>query len=143
MSEPPWTLDARSGGPCGCGRGAPPATIAGVSIDSRTIGAGEAFFAIKNKLDGHAFVADALKARAALAVVTESKLADMPHDAPLVVVPDVIEALRGLARVARKRAQAKVVAVTGSAGKNGTKEALRLPPFRQCADFSAGSSPHT
>ncbi|HXL69368.1 MAG TPA: UDP-N-acetylmuramoylalanyl-D-glutamyl-2,6-diaminopimelate--D-alanyl-D-alanine ligase [Xanthobacteraceae bacterium] len=140
MSEPLWTLDALSAATGGRVRGAPPATIAGVSIDSRTIGAGEAFFAIKNKLDGHAFVADALKARAALAVVAESKLADMPHDAPLVVVPDVIEALRGLARVARKRAQAKVVAVTGSAGKTGTKEALRLAFSREGETFASAAS---
>ncbi|HEV1999716.1 MAG TPA: Mur ligase family protein, partial [Xanthobacteraceae bacterium] len=140
MSEPLWTLDALGAATGGRVRGAPPAAITGVSIDSRTLQPGEAFFAIKNKLDGHAFVADALKAGAALAVVAESKLADMPKDAPLVVVPDVLEALRGLARAARTRAQAKIVAVTGSAGKTGTKEALRLALAREGGTFASAAS---
>ena len=49
-----------------------------------------------------------------------------PNDAPLLVVPDVLEGLRDLARAARARSQAKVIGVTGSVGKTGTKEALRL-----------------
>ena len=47
-------------------------------------------------------------------------------DAPLLIVPDVLEGLRDLARAARARTQAKVIGVTGSVGKTGTKEALRL-----------------
>ncbi len=142
MSEPLWTLDALVAATGGRARGTPPTTITGVSIDSRTIGAGDAFFAIKNKLDGHAFVADALKARAALAVVAEKKLTQMPKDAPLVVVPDVLEALRGLARAARARTQAKIVAVTGSAGKTGTKDALRLALAREGQTFASAASPN-
>ena len=82
MSEPLWTLDALVAATGGRVRGMPSAAISGVSIDSRSLQPGEAFFAIKNKLDGHAFVADALKAGAELAVVTEKKLAEMPKDAP-------------------------------------------------------------
>lgn len=140
MSEPLWTIDALVAATGGRVRGRPAAAITGVSIDSRTIRAGEAFFAIKNKLDGHAFVADALKAGAALAVVAESKLGETPKDAPLVVVPDVLEALRGLARAARARSQAKIVAITGSAGKTGTKEAIRLALARDGETFASAAS---
>jgi UDP-N-acetylmuramoyl-tripeptide--D-alanyl-D-alanine ligase len=46
--------------------------------------------------------------------------------APLLVVPDVLEGLRDLAGAARARLHARVIAVTGSVGKTGTKDALRL-----------------
>ena len=55
-----------------------------------------------------------------------AKRAEFADDAPLLLVDDVLEALRDLARAARARSQAKIVAVTGSVGKTGTKEALRL-----------------
>ncbi|MEX1083643.1 MAG: UDP-N-acetylmuramoylalanyl-D-glutamyl-2,6-diaminopimelate--D-alanyl-D-alanine ligase, partial [Xanthobacteraceae bacterium] len=88
---------------------------------------GEAFFAIKGEnRDGHEFVHAALNAGAALAVVAAEKRDQFPKDAPLLVVPDVLEALRELARAARARSNAKVIGVTGSVGKTGTKEALRL-----------------
>jgi UDP-N-acetylmuramoyl-tripeptide--D-alanyl-D-alanine ligase len=107
-------------------RGALPAGVPGLSIDTRTLKPGEAFFAIKGDRDGHDFVAAAIKAGAGLAVVARDKLAAMPADAPLLVVPDVLEGLNALGRAARARVDAKVVAVTGSVGKTGTKEALRL-----------------
>ena len=76
--------------------------------------------------DGHDFVEAALKAGAGLAVVAANKRDSMPKDAPLLVVPDVLEGLRALARAARARSTAKFIGVTGSVGKTGTKEALRL-----------------
>jgi UDP-N-acetylmuramoyl-tripeptide--D-alanyl-D-alanine ligase len=118
MNEKPlWTLSALVAATGGRVLGSPPPAISGVSIDSRTVGAGEVFFAIKGeRVDGHAYVAGALARGAALAVVAEAKLSEMPQGA-LLAVPDVFEALRALARVARMRASAKIIAVTGSVGK--------------------------
>jgi len=107
-------------------QGALPPLVSGLSIDTRTIAPGEAFFAITgDRRDGHDFVASALAAKAAFAVVAADRRAQFPG-ARLLVVPDVLAALRALAAAARERTQAKVIAVTGSVGKTGTKEALRL-----------------
>ena len=122
-----WTLDALVDATKARLSGAPAQAITGISIDSRTIAPGEAFFAIKgDRVDGHDYVADAIKRGAAVAVVAADPAASMSKDAPLAIVPDVLEALRDLGRAARVRSGAKVVAVTGSAGKTGTKDALRL-----------------
>ncbi|MBS0245587.1 MAG: UDP-N-acetylmuramoylalanyl-D-glutamyl-2,6-diaminopimelate--D-alanyl-D-alanine ligase [Proteobacteria bacterium] len=107
--------------------GAPADAITGISIDTRTIGKGEAFFAIKGDArDGHDFVEAALQAGAGVAVVARDQRARFAADAPLLSVEDVLDGLRDLARAARARTEAKIVAVTGSVGKTGTKEALRL-----------------
>ena len=66
-----------------------------------------------------------LKAGAALAVVEAAQRGKFPDDAPLLVVDDVLAGLRDLARAARARLNAQVIAVTGSVGKTSTKEALR------------------
>ena len=96
----------------------------GVSIDTRTLKAGDLFVALKDQRDGHDFVAQALSKGAAAALVSRVP-DDCPPDAPLLIVPDVLEALEGLAKAARARTRAKVIAVTGSVGKTGTKEMLR------------------
>jgi UDP-N-acetylmuramoyl-tripeptide--D-alanyl-D-alanine ligase len=107
-------------------RGALPGAITGISIDSRTLAPGEAYFAIRGDVhDGHAFVDAALKAGAALAVVEAAKRDDFAADAPLMIVEDVLAALCDLARASRARLSAQVIAVTGSVGKTSTKEALR------------------
>jgi UDP-N-acetylmuramoyl-tripeptide--D-alanyl-D-alanine ligase len=122
-----WTIEDMARAMGAERRGALPVTVSGISIDSRTIGRGEAFFAIAgDRRDGHEFVATALAAKAGLAVVAAARGADFPQDAPLLVVPDVLAALRALAAAARARTNAKVIGVTGSVGKTGTKEALRL-----------------
>ena len=100
--------------------------ITGISIDSRTLAAGELFFAIQGPThDGHDFVAKALAGGAAACVVHRVPAA-VPADARLIVVDDTLAALEALGRAARGRAKARFVAVTGSVGKTGTKEALRL-----------------
>jgi UDP-N-acetylmuramoyl-tripeptide--D-alanyl-D-alanine ligase len=96
----------------------------GVSIDSRTIAPGELFVALRDVRDGHDFVGDAL-ARGAAAAMVERRPEGVAEDAPLLVVPDVLEGLRALGRAGRARFGGRAVAVTGSAGKTGTKEMLR------------------
>ncbi len=121
-----WTIDAMAAAMRAERGGSLPADVSGVSIDSRTVGKGDAFFAIQGEnRDGHDFIANALKGGAGLAVVASSRRERFPG-APLLIVSDVLDALRELGRAARARSQAKVIAVTGSVGKTGTKEALRL-----------------
>jgi UDP-N-acetylmuramoyl-tripeptide--D-alanyl-D-alanine ligase len=121
-----WSTDAMAAAMGAQRQGVLPQSVSGIAIDSRTLETGDAFFAIKgDHRDGHEFVGSALS-KAALAVVTAERRAQFPKDAPLLVVPDVLAALRDLAAAARLRTQAKVIAVTGSVGKTGTKEALRL-----------------
>ena len=121
-----WTVDEMAAAMGAERRGPLPPTVDGISIDSRTIGPGEAFFAIADRRDGHEFVSSAFAARAGLAVVATNPPVKLPPDAPLLVVPDVLAGLRSLAAAARLRTHAKVIGVTGSVGKTGTKEALRL-----------------
>ena len=98
--------------------------VDGVSIDTRTLQAGDLFVALKAARDGHDFVAQALAKGAGAALV--SRVPDgVADDAPLLIVPDVLTGLEDLAVAARARTKAKVVAVTGSVGKTSTKEMLR------------------
>ena len=141
MSEPLWTAGAMAAAMRAAGAGALPRAVPGLSIDTRTIRPGEAFFAIQGEnRDGHEFVEAALKAGAGLAVVAESKRNAMPQDAPLLLVPDVLAALNDLAKESRARSSAKIVAVTGSVGKTGTKEALRLVLGRQGETHASAAS---
>jgi UDP-N-acetylmuramoyl-tripeptide--D-alanyl-D-alanine ligase len=127
MSAPAlWIVDDMAAAMGAERQGPLPPTISGLSIDTRTLGEGEAFFALADRRDGHEFVPAALAAKAALAVIAAERRADMPPDAPLLIVPDVLAALRALAVAARARSHAKVIGVTGSVGKTSTKEALRL-----------------
>ena len=96
----------------------------GVSIDTRTLEAGDLFVALQAVRDGHEFVAQALAKGAAAALVSHVPDGVAP-DAPLLIVPDVLHGLEALGRAARARTQARVVAITGSVGKTSTKEMLR------------------
>ncbi|KRQ14081.1 UDP-N-acetylmuramoyl-tripeptide--D-alanyl-D-alanine ligase [Bradyrhizobium sp. USDA 4518] len=126
MSTMLWTSDAMATAMRAATQGALPDGVSGLSIDSRTIAPGEAYFAIKGDVhDGHAFVEAALKAGAGLAVVETAQRAKFPADAPLLVVDDVLAGLVELAHASRARLNAQIVAVTGSVGKTSTKEALR------------------
>ena len=123
---PLWTSQAMMDAMRATRNGALPDAVTGLSIDSRTNKPGEAYFAIKGDVhDGHDFVDAALKAGAALAVVEAAQRAKFASDAPLLVVDDVLDGLRDLARAARARLKGQVIAVTGSVGKTSTKEALR------------------
>ncbi|MDO8605333.1 MAG: UDP-N-acetylmuramoylalanyl-D-glutamyl-2,6-diaminopimelate--D-alanyl-D-alanine ligase [Phaeospirillum sp.] len=98
----------------------------GVSIDSRTVQPGDLFIALAGpNHDGHDHVAGALAVGAAGALVHRLP-AGVPEDAPLLLVKDTMEALQDLGIAARNRSAATIVAVTGSVGKTGTKEMLRL-----------------
>ena len=121
-----WTSKAMADAMRAATNGALPDGVIGLSIDSRTIQPGEAYFAIKGDVhDGHDFVAAALKAGAGLAVVERAQRGKFAGDAPLLIVEDVLEGLRDLARASRARLTGQVIAVTGSVGKTSTKEALR------------------
>ncbi|MGV6848210.1 MAG: UDP-N-acetylmuramoyl-tripeptide--D-alanyl-D-alanine ligase [Marinibacterium sp.] len=100
-------------------------TANGVSIDTRTIKPGDLFVALTAQRDGHDFVDAALKAGAGAALVSHVP-ADVPEDAPLLIVDDVQTALEDLGRAARARSKARVVAITGSVGKTSTKEMMAL-----------------
>lgn len=115
-----WTAqeaDAATGGRSTAGWRA-----TGISIDTRTLQPGDLFIAIKgDTMDGHQFVAEAFKQGAAAAVVSHA-----PQDitGPLLVVGDTLKAMQDLGHAARFRAHAKVIGITGSVGKTGTKELL-------------------
>jgi UDP-N-acetylmuramoyl-tripeptide--D-alanyl-D-alanine ligase len=100
----------------------------GYSIDSRTLQPRDLFIAIKGeRFDGHDFVASAFERGAMAAVVQREKLAGLPEDAhrhPLLIVDDPLAALQQLASAVRKHWGKRLVAITGSAGKTTTKEAI-------------------
>jgi UDP-N-acetylmuramoyl-tripeptide--D-alanyl-D-alanine ligase len=93
--------------------------VSGVAFDSREIGPGDLFIALKGEAtDGHRFAAQAFASGAAGAIVSE------PVEGPHVLVADTFAALNDLGRASRARSEAKIIGVTGSVGKTGTKEAL-------------------
>ena len=121
-TTPLWTAAeaaAATGGEATCDFAA-----TGVSIDTRTLRPGDLFVALTAERDGHAFVSEAF-ARGAAAALVSRRAESVPDDAPLVLVPQVQPALEALGRAGRARFGGRVVAVTGSAGKTGTKEMLR------------------
>ncbi|HEY1630112.1 MAG TPA: UDP-N-acetylmuramoyl-tripeptide--D-alanyl-D-alanine ligase [Rhizomicrobium sp.] len=92
----------------------------GLSIDTRTLKPGDLFVALKGDRDGHDYAGAAMQAKAA------GVLAQREVEAPSLMVASTQRGLEDLARASRVRSQAKIVAVTGSAGKTTTKEMLRL-----------------
>lgn len=120
-----WSVEAVVEATGGRLSGAVTKVLGGVSIDTRTLVPGDIFVAIKGDThDGHAFVATAFEAGAGLAIVREGAV---ETDAgPVIEVDDPLAALERLGRAGRARSAARIIAVTGSVGKTGTKEALRL-----------------
>ncbi len=106
------------------GKASKPFAVNGLSIDTRTLKAGDLFVALKgDNRDGHDFVRAAFEAKAGAALVTHT-----PDgvSGPLLTVAHTQRGLEDLARAARARSNAKILAVTGSAGKTTTKEILAL-----------------
>ncbi len=118
-----------------------PGGVSGISIDTRTLQAGDLFFALKGEAsDGHDYLAAAFAKGAAAAVVSEDRAIASRDAGPLYAVHDVLAALERLARAARSRSKARIVAVTGSVGKTSTKEALRLVLDEQGETHAADKS---
>ena len=93
--------------------------VSGVAYDSREVGPGDLFVALKGEAtDGHRFVGQAFKQGAAGVIVSK------PVEGPHVLVADTTAALNALGTASRARTDAKIIGVTGSVGKTGTKEAL-------------------
>lgn len=96
--------------------------ITGVSIDSRTAEPGDLFIAIAGpNSDGHDYVAAAFQNGAAAAIISKPTAQSA---GPTLTVQDTFAALQALGIAGRERSTAKVIAITGSVGKTGTKEAL-------------------
>jgi UDP-N-acetylmuramoyl-tripeptide--D-alanyl-D-alanine ligase len=104
--------------------------VSGYSIDSRTVSQGDLFFAVKGeRLDGHEFVTAAIARGAIAAVVSRARVATLPDAAlavPLLIAEDPLLALQSLAAHVRRQWGQRVVAITGSAGKTTTKEAVAV-----------------
>ncbi len=135
MANPVWTLGEVIGATGGRCEGDPAAPISGFTIDSRALETSEGFIAIRGpNRDGHDFVQKALDADAGCAIVEETYSTKAPREAAsdldemrLVRVQDTFDGLNSLGREGRDRAEhAVIIGVTGSVGKTGTKEALRV-----------------
>jgi len=126
VDAPLWTPEELVAATGGRIEGTVTAALDGVSIDSRSIVAGDIFAAIKGEThDGHDFVAAALAAGAGLAVVSRANDAMRAAGPLLVVADDPLRGLENMGRAARARSHARIVGITGSVGKTSTKEMLR------------------
>jgi len=125
MPEPLWQWPDLVAAARGDADGAPSLRITGFSIDTRSLEPGDVFVALKDTRDGHEFVPAAFKAGAAAAIVSYAYPRGASSGA-LLRVTDPLRALEAIGRAARARSNARIVAVTGSVGKTGTKEMLRL-----------------
>lgn len=123
---PLWTVDHLVAASEARIDGSPPDSIAGLSIDTRTLTPGALFVALKDQRDGHEYVSKAFEAGAAAALVSDS-YERQPQDGALLRVAEPLRALENIGRAARARlgSDARAIAVTGSVGKTGTKEMLR------------------
>src|ERR1700683_2655688 len=119
------TLARIAGVVSAAGEFAPEEVAQAYSIDSRTVGPGQLFFAVKGeRLGGHDFVESALEKGAVAAVVRKDQLGRYPGETRLLAVEDTLVALQTLATAVRKLWGKTLIAVTGSAGKTTTKEAI-------------------
>jgi len=122
------------------GRASGDFAVTGAAIDSRATAAGDLFIALHGpNHDAHDFVDDALGRGAAAAMVDHDPKGVAPS-APLLRVGDTLEALTALGRAARARSKATITGITGSVGKTGTKEALRLALEAQGPTYASAAS---
>jgi UDP-N-acetylmuramoyl-tripeptide--D-alanyl-D-alanine ligase len=105
------------------GKASAPFAAGGLSIDTRSLKPGDLFVALKGGRDGHDYVRAAFEAKAGAALVSR---AVEGASGPLLTVAHTQRGLEDLGRAARARSNAKIIAVTGSAGKTTTKEILRV-----------------
>lgn len=126
MADALWRWDELVAAAGGKADGAAEGALTGFSIDTRTLAPGEVFVALRAERDGHEFVSGAFERGAAAALVRRGYVRK-PGDGALIRVDDSLHALGEIGRAARARLKtdARVIAVTGSAGKTGTKEMLR------------------
>jgi UDP-N-acetylmuramoyl-tripeptide--D-alanyl-D-alanine ligase len=115
-----------AGAPDGDTATAPGSSISGISIDTRTLVAGDLFVPLTDARDGHEFITTAFE-RGAAAALAGQNYVRKGGDGALIRVDDSLRALERIGAAARSRLSDKVrvIAVTGSAGKTGTKEMLR------------------
>ena len=118
-----WTAEEAAAATKGRLTGARDWVAQGVTSDSREVNPGDLFVAIKGARDGHDFVADAI-AKGAAAAMVSARPTDVGQDACLLEVADTQGALDALGMARRAEVTAQICAITGSAGKTGTKEAL-------------------
>jgi len=103
-------------------KGSADAPVGNVVTDSRTLQPGDLFVALRGpRFDGHAFVGDVL-ARGAVGAIVERER--VQEDSRTIEVPDTLDALQRLAQRVRSAVSTRVIAITGSAGKTTTKEAI-------------------
>ncbi|MBU1210926.1 MAG: UDP-N-acetylmuramoyl-tripeptide--D-alanyl-D-alanine ligase [Alphaproteobacteria bacterium] len=142
MAEPLWHWDELVKAEGGTADGRPPGDqIDGIAIDSRAIAPGDLFVALQDKRDGHDFVTNAFAAGAAAALVNVD-YERRPADGALLRVEDTLRGLERIAAAARARLapNARVIAVTGSAGKTTTKEMLKAALSRLGPTHAADKS---
>jgi UDP-N-acetylmuramoyl-tripeptide--D-alanyl-D-alanine ligase len=125
MTEPLWQWDELIAAAGARAEGTPVHPVSGFSIDTRTLRSGDVFVALKAERDGHVFVPAAFAAGAAAALVSNDYVRGT-SDGPVLRVADPLAALEAIGNAARTRSSARIVAVTGSVGKTGSKEMLRL-----------------
>jgi UDP-N-acetylmuramoyl-tripeptide--D-alanyl-D-alanine ligase len=126
VDRPLWTTQELLAATSGMLQGNVRGVMNGVSIDSRSVAAGDIFVAIKgDAMDGHDFVVKALQAGAGVAMV--SRVTDEMREAGAVlqVAEDPLRGLENMGRAAREWSNGQIIAVTGSVGKTSTKEMLR------------------
>lgn len=139
MTAPLWTA-AALGDALGTAPSGEIAGVSGVSIDTRSLQPGDLFVALKGDRDGHDFVAAAIAKGAAAAVVERGRAVEFAVAGPVLPVDDTFAALGRLGLAGRARSSAKIAAVTGSVGKTGTKEALRVVLSAQAATHASVAS---